>query len=90
MAVAAVHIVGTVWAFWAMRRRLALPLATTIPRLVVPAALVGALAWFVHPEADAWLVAWYAVFAVVFVGLLFVTRAITRDDIDAVREGLIS
>lgn len=90
VAVATVHVVGTVWAFAAMRGRLALPLAGTLLRLALPAALVAALAWFVHPAADVWLVAWYAVFTAVFAILLILTHAITRDDIDAVREGLFS
>ena len=89
-SVAATYLVGTVWAFSAIRGRLALPLASTLLRLLLPAVAVAALAWAVQPTANAWLLAWYAAFAVVFVALLFVTRAVTGDDIRSVREGLFS
>lgn len=87
-AVASVHIIGTVWAFSAMRWRLSLPLAGLLARSLLPAVAVALLAWAVRPGADAWLVAWYALFAIVYAALLFVSGAITKDDIEAIREGL--
>jgi len=87
-AVAASYVIGTVIAFAAMRRHITLHIASTFARILVPAAVVGVLAWAVHPAPNAWLVAWYALFALAFAVMLFVTRAITRDDIAAIKGGL--
>jgi O-antigen/teichoic acid export membrane protein len=90
LAVTAVHVIGTALAVGAMRWRLSLPLGSTLLRLLVPAAVIGAVAWTIHPAANAWLLGWYALFALSYAGLLFVTGGITRADIDAVREGLLA
>lgn len=90
LTVLAVYVIGTVWAFSAMRWRLSLPVVPTLVRLLLPAVAVGLFASAVNPPATAWLLAWYALFALLFAGLLFVTRAVTTDDIEAIREGLFS
>lgn len=88
IAVAASYVVGTVLAFAAMRRHMTLQLGSTFLRLLVPAVVVGLAAWLIDPAADARLIAWYAVFALAFAGMLFLTRAITRKDIEAIKGGL--
>jgi len=87
-AVTAAYVVGTVLAFAAMRRRITLRLVTTFLRLLAPAVVVGIAAWAIHPAPNAWLIGWYAVFALAFTGMLFLTRAITRADIEAIKGGL--
>lgn len=87
-AVTTAYLVGTVLAFLAMRRHVTLRLGSTFVRLLGPAVVVGIAAWLIRPAADAWLIAWYAVFALAFAGMLFLTRGITRDDIEAIKGGL--
>lgn len=88
IAVTASYVVGTVLALAAMRRHITLQLGVTFLRLLAPALVVGLAAWAIDPAPDAWLIAWYAVFALAFTGMLFLTRAITREDIEAIKGGL--
>lgn len=87
-AVTGAYVVGTVLAFGAMRKHITLRLASTFTRLLAPAVVVGVAAWVIDPAANVWLFAWYAVFAAAFAGMLFLTGAITRDDIAAIKGGL--
>lgn len=88
IAVTTAYLVGTVLAFAAMRRHITLRLGSTFLRLLAPAVVVGLAAWAIDPAANAWLIAWYAVFALAFAGMLFLTRALTRADIAAIKGGL--
>ncbi len=87
-AVMVAYVAGTVLAFGAMRKHITFRLVSTFTRLLAPAVVVGVAAWAIHPAANAWLFAWYAMFAAAFAGMLFLTGAITRDDIAAIKGGL--
>jgi len=81
-ALAAVLILG------AVRRRLAFPLASTLVRLLVPAALVAAAALALRPAPGLGLLAWYAALTAGYAVLLVASRGLTAADLAAVREGL--
>ena len=71
----------------ALRERLAFPLASTLLRLLAPALVVGLAALALRPQPGVVLLAWYVVASLAYVALLFATGGLTRDDIEAVREG---
>ena len=80
LAAGGAFAIAGVAALIALRERLAFPLASTLLRLVVPAAVVGL-------AAGPALIAWYVVASTLYAALLFVTRGLTRRDIESIREG---
>ena len=87
LAAGGAFAIAGVAALIALRERLAFPLASTLLRLVAPAAVVGLAAAALRPAAGPALIGWYVVASALYAGLLFVTRGLTRRDIESIREG---
>lgn len=87
LAVTGAFTAASAAALVAVRGRLAFPLLATLARLLVPAVVVAALAFWIAPVAGLGLLAWYCLLSAVFAVLLFATRGVTIEDVRAVREG---
>ncbi len=88
LSVTGAFVAASVIALWAMRDRLDFRVIPTLARLLLPAAAVAALAVAVRPAPGFGLIGWYGLFAVAYGALLFATRGLTREDVEAFRGGL--
>ena len=63
-------------------------LVPLLVRTLVPGAIVGLVAGLVPMPGPTWLILWYPALAALFAALLWASGAVTRADLQAVREGL--
>ena len=87
LAAGGVFAIAGVATLAALRERLAFPLVSTLLRLLAPALVVGIAALAMRPAPGVALLGWYLAASLVYLALLFVSGGLTRDDVEAVREG---
>ncbi len=85
---ASVFVAASVIAFVAFRDKITFPTFETLLRLGLPAVVVGAAGFFVRVGPGLPLIGYYVVASLAFAALLFASKGLTRDDVDAVRAGM--